>query len=106
MAAVSEAVPVVTSGGSTDAKAGTKANPAVKCEWIEIPRSGGVKMPQIGYGTWQSRGDPCYQGVLHALKCGIRHIDTASVYKNEDLVGKAIRDSGVPRKEVFVTSKL
>jgi diketogulonate reductase-like aldo/keto reductase len=69
--------------------------------------SNGVKMPKIGLGTWQiADGDDCYNSVRYALKHGYRHIDTAAAYRNEKSVGKAIRDSGVPREEIFVTSKL
>lgn len=67
----------------------------------------GVKIPKIGFGTWQiEEGDDAYTSVLSALKNGYRHIDTAQGYGNEQSVGKAIRDSGIPREEIFVTSKL
>lgn len=66
-----------------------------------------VKLPKIGFGTWQVKnGEEAYQSVLLALKNGYRHIDTAAGYQNEESVGKAIRDSGLQREEVFVTSKL
>lgn len=69
--------------------------------------SNGVKMPKIGLGTWQTKkGEEAYQSVLMALKHGYRHIDTAEGYQNEASVGKAVRDSGIPREEIFVTSKL
>jgi diketogulonate reductase-like aldo/keto reductase len=69
--------------------------------------SNGVKMPKIGLGTWQSKkGEETYQAVLSAIKNGYRHIDTAEGYQNEASVGKAVRDSLVPREEIFVTSKL
>lgn len=63
-------------------------------------------LPMIGLGTWKSTGDDAYQAVLWALEQGYRHIDTAMIYGNETLVGKAIKDSGVPREEIFVTTKL
>lgn len=67
----------------------------------------GVNLPKIGLGTWQVKnGDEAYQSVLTALKLGYRHIDTAEGYQNEESVGRAIRDSGINRKEIFVTSKL
>lgn len=67
----------------------------------------GVKIPVIGFGTWQTPdGDVAYQSVLDALKAGYRHIDTAAAYGNEASVGRAIKDSGIPREELFVTSKL
>ncbi|WP_225047561.1 aldo/keto reductase [Lacticaseibacillus kribbianus] len=66
-----------------------------------------ILIPQVGFGTWQiPDGDVAYQAVLTALKTGYRHIDTAYVYGNEKSVGRAIKDSGVPRNEIFVTSKL
>jgi len=67
----------------------------------------GVAIPTIGFGTWQiPSGDIAYNSVKEALKAGYRHIDTAQAYGNEASVGKAILDSGIPRREIFVTSKL
>ncbi|GEL15707.1 aldo/keto reductase [Pediococcus cellicola] len=67
----------------------------------------GVKIPKVGFGTWQTpAGDVAYQAVLNALKVGYRHIDTAKAYGNEADVGRAVRDSGIPRDQIFVTSKL
>ena len=69
--------------------------------------SNGVKIPKIGLGTWQVKeGEEAYNSVLLALKNGYRHIDTAEGYQNEESVGRAVRDSGIARKEIFVTSKL
>jgi diketogulonate reductase-like aldo/keto reductase len=69
--------------------------------------SNGVQIPAIGLGTWQiPNGDKAYNSVLSALKSGYRHIDTALAYGNEESVGRAIRDSGIERSEIFVTSKL
>jgi len=69
--------------------------------------SNGVKLPKVGFGTWQIKnGDDAYNAVKHALEVGYRHIDTAQGYGNEESVGKAIKDSGIPRDEIFVTSKL
>ncbi len=69
-------------------------------------RSGGA-IPQVGLGVWQSpRGDVTRGAVLAALRLGYRHVDTARIYGNEADVGGAVRDSGVPRGEVFVTTKL
>ncbi len=64
-----------------------------------------VSIPLIGFGTWQLQGDEAYNGVRAALECGYRHIDTATGYANEDWVGAAIRDSGVGRENVFITTK-
>ncbi|WP_338215030.1 aldo/keto reductase [Lacticaseibacillus salsurivasis] len=67
----------------------------------------GVAIPQVGFGTWQiPNGDTAYQAVAEALRQGYRHIDTAWQYGNEASVGQAIRDSGIPRNQIFVTSKL
>ena len=68
--------------------------------------SNGVKIPKVGLGTWQSKPQDAYNAVISALKLGYRHIDTAFVYGNEKEVGRAIKDSGVPREEIFVTTKL
>lgn len=66
----------------------------------------GAELPVIGLGTWRSESNDGYDSVLAALKLGYRHIDAAAIYLNEDQVGKAIKDSGVPRNEIFVTTKL
>ena len=52
-------------------------------------------MPLIGFGTWPLRGKQAYQAVRTALDCGYRHIDTATMYRNEEETGRAIRDSGL-----------
>ena len=67
----------------------------------------GVKIPAIGFGTWQvAEGKEGYTSCLAALKSGYRHIDTAFAYGNEPSVARAIFDSGLSRKEVFLTTKL
>lgn len=67
----------------------------------------GVKMPQVGLGVWQSpAGSATSSAVKWALQNGYRHIDTAAIYQNEESVGEGIRASGVPRGEIFVTTKL
>lgn len=67
----------------------------------------GVEIPVYGFGTYQIPADgSTYKAVREALDLGIRHIDTAAAYFNEQEVGKAIRESGIPRKEIFLTSKL
>ncbi|MEO3746199.1 aldo/keto reductase [Plantactinospora sp. B5E13] len=63
-------------------------------------------MPLLGFGTWQITGDQAYDAVREALDVGYRHLDTATMYGNEAEVGRAIRDSGVPREDIFVTTKL
>jgi diketogulonate reductase-like aldo/keto reductase len=67
---------------------------------------GGVRMPLVGFGTWQLRGGQAYDAVRTALAAGYRHIDTATMYGNEQEIGRALRDSGVDRREVFLTTKL
>ena len=67
----------------------------------------GVKIPSIGFGTWQvAEGEEGYNSCLWALKAGYRHIDTAFVYGNEPSVARAIADSGISRKDIFITTKL
>lgn len=68
-------------------------------------RDGG-KIPVLGFGTFQSQGDTCRNAVKTALDIGYRHVDTASMYENEEAVGQGIKDSGVPRDDIFLTSKL
>jgi 2,5-diketo-D-gluconate reductase A len=72
-----------------------------------VKLNNGVEMPQFGLGVWQAEaGQEVEQAILTALKAGYRLIDTAKIYGNEESVGKAIRKSGVPRQEIFVTTKL
>lgn len=67
----------------------------------------GVEIPCVGFGTWQTPdGETAVQAVKAALEDGYRHIDAAAIYGNEESVGRAIAESGVPRGELFVTSKL
>lgn len=66
----------------------------------------GVEMPLVGFGTWPMRGRTAYEAVRKALEVGYRHLDTATMYGNEAEVGRALRDSGLARDEVFVTTKL
>eukprot|EP00931_Biecheleriopsis_adriatica_P046793 TRINITY_DN26915_c0_g1_i1.p1 TRINITY_DN26915_c0_g1~~TRINITY_DN26915_c0_g1_i1.p1 ORF type:complete len:1034 (-),score=207.37 TRINITY_DN26915_c0_g1_i1:27-2711(-) len=67
--------------------------------------SNGQEMPAIGFGTWKLEGDTCYRAVRAALELGIRHIDTAEAYGNEADIGRALRDSGVPREQLFIATK-
>jgi 2,5-diketo-D-gluconate reductase A len=73
---------------------------------LRVTLNNGRRMPQLGLGTWRLTPEEAYPAVLHALKAGYRLIDTAVVYHNEEAVGNAIRDSGIPREEVFLTTKL
>ena len=77
----------------------------IKNEFFELHN--GVKIPAIGFGTWQVKdGDEAYESTLWALEAGYRHIDTAHAYGNEASVGKALRECGIAREEIFVTTKL
>jgi 2,5-diketo-D-gluconate reductase A len=67
---------------------------------------GGAAMPMVGFGTWPLRAHKACEAVLRALHAGYRHVDTATMYANEDEVGHALRDRGLPRQEVFLTTKL
>jgi diketogulonate reductase-like aldo/keto reductase len=72
---------------------------------VTFPMAYGKAMPAVGFGTWKLEGSACYDAVKWALEAGIRHIDTAEAYYNEAEVGRALRDSGVPRADVFLTTK-
>ncbi len=71
---------------------------------VVLDRAG--PMPLLGLGTWQMTGARCQAAVRYALEVGYRHLDTAAIYRNEREVGRGVRDSGVPRGQVFVTTKL
>lgn len=74
-------------------------------EFIKL--NDGNKVPTVGFGVFLIPADgSTYQAVRDALEVGYRHIDTATAYYNEEEVGRAVRDSGIPREEIFVTSKL
>jgi len=72
----------------------------------QMKLNNGVGIHCIGYGTFQTPVEETFQAVAKAIELGYRHIDTASYYQNEAGVGKAVRESGLPREEFFVTSKL
>ncbi|MGD7733170.1 aldo/keto reductase [Propionibacteriaceae bacterium G57] len=72
----------------------------------QVTLNDGVQIPQLGYGVWRVPNDEVVAPVLTALETGYRHIDTAAVYRNEEGVGEALKQSGITRDEVFVTSKL
>ncbi len=77
----------------------------IKNEFFTL--NNGVQIPAIGFGTWQvADGEEGYSSCLAALKAGYRHIDTAFAYGNEKSVARALKDSGLARKEVFLTTKL
>jgi diketogulonate reductase-like aldo/keto reductase len=73
---------------------------------IPLVESHGAKIPAIGLGTWQLSGETCTRAVIAALECGYRHVDTAKMYGNESEAGEGLRSAGVPRDQVFVTTKV
>jgi len=79
----------------------TKLTPAQR-----VRLNNGTRMPLLGLGTWGLDGDRCYRTVREALSLGYRHIDTATMYRNEEEVGRAVRDSGLRRNQVFITTKV
>jgi diketogulonate reductase-like aldo/keto reductase len=79
----------------------------VKTEMVTpVIEANGARIPAFGLGTWDLRGRTCVRMVDQALRLGYRHIDTAAMYDNEREVGEGLRASGVPRAEVFVTTKV
>ena len=72
----------------------------------DVTLNNGVRMPQLGFGVFQVGNDEARAAVATALECGYRSIDTAALYGNEHGVGVAVRASGIPREELFVTTKL
>jgi 2,5-diketo-D-gluconate reductase B len=66
----------------------------------------GARVPALGLGTWQLSGRQCYDAVRTALDLGYRRVDTADMYGNQDEVGRAIRESGIARDEIFLTTKI
>lgn len=76
-------------------------------DFMKYTLNNGYEIPAVGFGTWQTpEGEVAETSVLAALEAGYRHIDTAAAYGNEESVGLAIGKSGVPRKEIFLTTKL
>lgn len=82
----------------------TRTEPAVPPDTVPLPS--GRAMPLLGFGTWQLRDATARDATGVALATGYRHLDTATMYRNEREVGEALRDSGIAREEVFVTTKL
>lgn len=72
----------------------------------KIKLRNGTEVPVLGFGTFKISNEDVYQIVLDALNVGYRHIDTAAYYGNEEGIGRAIRDSGIPPEDIFVTSKV
>src|SRR3954451_2834668 len=78
------------------------ADPHVPQDAAKLPHG---SMPLLGFGTWQIRGEEAADATVVALEAGYRHLDTATVYGNEAEVGRGLERSGVPREDVFVTTK-
>lgn len=72
---------------------------------LSLPKSS-HKIPQLGFGVYQSPPETCVKSCLTALKAGYRHIDTAQYYENEEQVGQALKESGIKREEVYLTTKI
>ena len=76
-------------------------------EQLYMTMNDGYKIPAVGLGTWKSEpGDSTYNAVLDSISAGYRHIDTARAYDNESDVGRAVKDTEVPREDLFITTKL
>ena len=72
----------------------------------QVTLNNGVIMPMNGLGTYSLTGQTCFDSVASALQSGVRLIDTAYMYSNEEEVGRAVRESGIPREDIFVTTKI
>jgi diketogulonate reductase-like aldo/keto reductase len=70
-----------------------------------VTLSMGSRMPLLGFGTWQIKGNDAVRASSAALEAGYRHLDTATIYGNEREVGRGLAESGVPRDDVFLTTK-
>ena len=71
-----------------------------------VTLNSGYEMPLNGIGTYSLTGEECYNSITSALNSGVRLIDTAYMYHNEEEIGRAVRDSDIPREEIFITTKL
>lgn len=72
---------------------------------VKVPLSN-YQMPRLGFGVYRSSPTQCVESCLNALKAGYRHIDSAQFYQNEEQVGQALRECGIPRSELYVTTKI
>ena len=73
---------------------------------MHVIEANGASIPLLGLGTWDLRGKVCARNVEQAIRLGYRHIDTAAIYDNEREVGEGVRASGVPRDDIFITTKV
>src|SRR5262252_8742493 len=79
---------------------------AVTADGRAVELADGNQLPMLGLGVWQvPNGPACVNAVRWALELGYRHLDTAQAYGNEESVGQGLRESGVPREDVFITTK-
>lgn len=83
-----------------------KKTEEIKYESKTVTLNSGYQMPLNGIGTYSLTGDECFQSITSALNSGVRLIDTAYMYHNEEEIGKAIKASGVPREDIFITTKI
>ncbi len=100
------AVLVLLSSCSSTKTSALSAQTSGETQVVTLTLNNGLKMPQFGIGTYNSNDEQAYNAVLAALKSGYRHIDTAHAYQNERGVARAVKDSGIPRSEIWITSKL
>jgi Aldo/keto reductases, related to diketogulonate reductase len=92
---------------SAQNKGNRQKTDTAKEQSLYVTLANGQVIPRLCYGTWQTpAGEVTYNGVSEALKVGYRHIDTAFDYGNEQSIGEAVRNSGIPRSEIFITTKL
>lgn len=92
--------------GSLPDTKGTKMKPSFDFETRTVTLNSGYKMPIYGIGTYSLLDEVCIDSVSAALESGVRLIDTAYMYHNEVSIGEAVRNSGIPREEIFVTTKI
>ena len=72
----------------------------------EFKLNTGASIPAVGFGTWQAKPNEVERAVEQALTAGYKHIDCAAIYRNEAEVGRGMKNSGVPREDIFITGKL
>lgn len=90
-----------------NATASMQSAPTLTSPSSTVALNDGQQLPVLGLGVFKAEaGDACKSAVISALKLGYRHIDTAQIYQNEEAVGQALKESGLPRESVFVTSKV
>ena len=90
----------------TNSMVASSDNTNFNFETRTVKLNSGYEMPLNGIGTYSLTGDTCYNDIKSALNSGVRLIDTAYMYGNEEEIGRAIKDSNVPREEIFVITKI